>query len=377
MMSPPSHVASPHRAYIDYWTDRPAPSHAMGGSRLRPPEHGPAAVFEYERNGDLIDETASMSFPPSHREPCYKVGDTIFLQPIRRRLLASTQNWRDMGRSAELGYWIIVALIVKDTDEVIVGYKIRRIAPTTNGQGTIDLARVALTEGRPGHGGTAQLLADGTSGPAVWTREQLDENITEFASAGLVPIYQWVDEHAPDFFTAGMGTAATATEEIARRGVRAILRKALSVTARGLEKGILAALKEYAKQIWPLVRAEAQRRNRPVDAALVGEVAQNNPNAVNAALDKFVETFIDETLGSWIGGAVDRRASRQMKTTLLNHTLFRPFAQIVTTRIAQAGREATFQTWVVQSSNPDDFPDTLMNAWLNQAGEELRGVVVH
>lgn len=377
-MPPPSQVTYARRAYIDYWTPaQRAEPPSMGAGRLRPPPgHGPPAIFEYDVHGSLIRDASAMSFPPRHGDPCYRVGDCMLLQSIRRSLLGATQNWRDLGRRADLGWWIIMALIVKDSDEVIVGYKIRAITPTANGEGTVHLARVAVVEGRTGRG-RAQVLSDAPGGPAVWTRANIDENLTEFNSAGLVPIYRWVGEHAPDFFLAGMGTAATATEEIAQFGIRAALKKAIKAGSLAIARSFLAAIKEYAKLVWPLVREEARVKQRPVDAAMVVKVAETNPEFCNEALNKFVEAFIDETLGEWIGSSIDEAADQQMRRTLLNHTLFRPFAHVVTTRIAQAAREAAFQTWVEHSSRPDDFQDTFMNSWVDQAGEEMRGIVIH
>lgn len=374
MAPPPNAPHYAQRAYIDHWspTGRAEPPTMVG--RMSPPT-GPAAVFEYDVHGDLIADASEMTFPPRHGDPCYRVGDCVFLQSIRRSLLGATQNWRDLGRRPDLGYWIILALLVNDSDEVTVGYRIRSITPTGGGEGTVQLARVAVVEVRPGHAG-AQVLQDGPAGPAVWTRSNIDENLTEFNSAGLVPIYRWVDEHAPDFFLAGMGTAASATEEITQRGIRAALKKAAKAGSVALFKSFLAALKEYAKCVWPLVRAEAQLKQRPVDAAMVLEVAEKNPAGRREALEKFVETFIDETLGAWIGSSVDRMAKLQMRQTLINSTLFRPFANLVTTRIVQAAREASFQTWVVRASRPDDFPDTFISAFANQAAEEARGIFV-
>lgn len=347
----------------------------MAGRMPPPSGLGLPAVFEYDVHGDLITDASDMSFPPRHGDPCYRVGDCVLVQSIRRSLLGATQNWRDLGRRPELGYWIILALLVNDSDEVTVGYKIRSITPTGGGDGTVQLARVAVVEGRPGRGG-AQILQDAPGGPAVWTRPNIDENLTEFNSAGLVPIYRWVDEHAPDFFLAGMGTAVSATEEITQRGIRAALRKAAKAGRTALLKSFMAALKEYAKCVWPLVRAEAQLKQRPVDAAMVFEVAEKNPAGRREALDKFVETFIDETLGEWIGSSVDRATKLQMEQTLLNSTLFRPFANLVTTRMIQAAREAAFQTWVVGASRPDDFPDSFMSAFCRQAADEARGVFI-
>lgn len=375
---PPPNVTYGHRAYIEQTFEgvQRVEHSSMNVSRAHPPpRHGPPAIFEYDVHGDLITDASAMSFPQRHGDPFYRVGDCVQLQSIRRSLLGATQNWRDLGRRADLGWWIIMALIVKDSDEVIVGYKIRAITPTANGEGTVHLARVAVVDGRTGRG-RAQVLSDAPGGPAVWTRANIDENLTEFNSAGLVPIYRWVGEHAPDFFLAGMGTAATATEEIAQFGIRAALKKAIKAGSLAIAKSFLAAIKEYAKLVWPLVREEARVKQRLVDAAMVVKVAETNPEFRNEALDKFVETFIDETLGEWIGSGIDDAAKLQMRQTLANSTLFRPFANLVTTRVVQAAREAAFQTWVVGASRPDDFPDAFMNAWVNQATEEGRGIFV-
>jgi len=199
----------------------------------------------------------------------------------------------------------------------------------------------------------------------TWTRQELDERVMQIRSTGLVPIYRFVNEHAPEVFSAGMAAAPAVAEEVAERGIRYALKRFARASARVLRKSILAAVKEMAEQVWrnyPELRRGAGRGE-----VVVPQISEAEAREIAIkGFTKFAETMIKETVGSWVADAFENDPDMQRR--FLTHTVGREITEAFSTRLLQAFADATIRTYVQQSTNEMQLAETLWGAW----GEQLK-----
>jgi hypothetical protein len=376
-MAIPERVTPPRRVWIGH-----AEVHGTGDSlppsmrrhhSVRPAPRGVTmpVMAEYSAHGARL-RGSDMRTPQPFGRSFYTINDVLWTNWVSTRLLWQSQIWRQSCPPPVQSHWAYIALqaFLQDREghhgELLVGFKIKGIEPTQNGRGTVSLARLVVLEGdTPGQRRfhTMPVISE-----TVWTADQLDERFTQLRSTGLVPIYDFVNQHAPDVFSAGVSAAASLGAEVAERGIRHALKRFALAAAEKIGISVWEAIKEMAKHIWrnhPELRRGAQR----------GEVVEPRISETEAreiavkGVSKFIETMITETVGSWVSDAYANDPAMQRR--FLTHTVCRAITETFSTHLLQAFRDATIRTYVQRSADETAFGQTLVEAW----GETLAGSV--
>ena len=373
-MSIPDRVTHARRVWIDWADVHGATEDSVPLSMQRQhsvrPRRGVRMpiICEYGADRERLP-WSGMTTPPPRRRNFYTTGDVLWTNWVDSETLWLSHQWREWCPTPVASHWVYVVLqaMLGDGDshegQMCVGFRVLAIEPSENGDGWISVARLIITDGETERDRRTLTLMGPTE--IWWTRRDLDEKFMQIRSTELVPIYRFVNEHAPEVFSAGAAAAPAMAEAVARRGIRYALKRFARASLRLIGEGVFEAIKEMAKEIWrghPEFR-QAVRQGRAEPLHLSDAEARE---IASKGVTKFMETMITETVGSAISDAF--ADDPDMQRRFLTHTVGREMTETLSTRLLQAVSDATIRTYIQGSANEAEFAETMYDAW----GERLK-----